>query len=93
MKKIIVACGSGVATSQTVASKIKKLLDERKVKAEVEAVDIKSIRTYIKQADVYVAITKLKETYPIPVVDGIAFLTGIGMERELQKLIDAVTKK
>ncbi len=30
MKKIIVACGSGVATSQTVASKITKLLKRKK---------------------------------------------------------------
>lgn len=31
MKRIIVACGSGVATSQTVASKVQRLLNERKV--------------------------------------------------------------
>lgn len=30
MKRLIVACGSGVATSQTVASKLTKLLDEKK---------------------------------------------------------------
>ncbi|WP_226812246.1 PTS sugar transporter subunit IIB [Buttiauxella massiliensis] len=29
MKKVIVACGSGVATSQTVASKVPRLLNER----------------------------------------------------------------
>ena len=41
MKKIIVACGSGVATSQTVASKLDKLLKGKGVPAHVEAVDIK----------------------------------------------------
>lgn len=29
MKKVIVACGSGVATSQTVASKVNRLLKEK----------------------------------------------------------------
>ena len=29
MKKVIVACGSGVATSQTVASKVNRLLKDR----------------------------------------------------------------
>ncbi|WP_416350091.1 PTS sugar transporter subunit IIB [Mammaliicoccus lentus] len=91
MAKVIVACGSGVATSQTVASKVDKLLKERKVSAEVEAVDIKSINTFIKSADVYVAITKPKEKYDIPVIDGIAFLTGMGQEEELQKIIDAIS--
>ena len=91
MAKVIVACGSGVATSQTVASKVDKLLKERNVSAEVEAVDIKSINTFIKSADVYVAITKPKEKYDIPVIDGIAFLTGMGQEEELQKIIDAIS--
>ena len=39
MKTIIVACGSGVATSQTVASKVQKLLKEKKINAKVEAVE------------------------------------------------------
>ena len=90
MAKIIVACGSGVATSQAVASKITKLLKQRKINAEVEAVDIKSLKTYIKTADVYVSIIRTKEVYSIPVVDGVAFLTGMGQEKELEKIINAV---
>ncbi|AKG73485.1 PTS sugar transporter subunit IIB [Salinicoccus halodurans] len=90
MKNVIVACGSGVATSQTVASKVKKVLDENKIKANVEAVDIKSLDSYIRSADVYVSITKTSKEYDIPTLDGIAFLTGMGIEEEKQKLIDAL---
>lgn len=43
MKKVIVACGSGVATSQTVASKVNRLLKEKNVDAKVDAVDLKSV--------------------------------------------------
>lgn len=89
MKKIIVACGSGVATSQTVASKVNRLLKERKVDAEVEAVDLKSVDRYMGSSAAYIAITKTDKEYPIPVINGIAFLTGMGQEQELQKLIDA----
>ncbi|AYW46633.1 PTS sugar transporter subunit IIB [Tetragenococcus koreensis] len=90
MKKIIVACGSGVATSQTVASKLAKLLKERKVPAEVEAVDIKSLKHHVKSADAYVSIVKSKEEFGIPVFNGVAFLTGMGQEEELQKIIDLI---
>jgi len=90
MKNVIVACGSGVATSQTVASKVKKVLDENKIRANVEAVDIKSLDSYIRSADVYVSITKTSKEYDIPTLDGIAFLTGMGIEEEKQKLIDAL---
>lgn len=90
MKKVIVACGSGVATSQTVASKVKRILDGKGVKASVEAVDLKSIDTYIKNADVYVSITKAEKEFSIPTLNGIAFLTGVGMDQEVQKLLEAL---
>lgn len=92
MAKIIVACGSGVATSQTVASKVERLLEEKGIKTTVEAVDIKSLSTFIKDADVYIAITKPKETFDIPVINGIAFLTGMGQDEELDKIITAIQK-
>ncbi|API93161.1 PTS galactitol transporter subunit IIB [Virgibacillus pantothenticus] len=90
MKKVIVACGSGVATSQTVASKVKSILEENGVRASVEAVDIKSLDQYIKTSDVYISITKNTKEYDIPTLNGIAFLTGMGMEEETQKLLDAL---
>ncbi|MBL1226727.1 PTS sugar transporter subunit IIB [Enterococcus sp. BWR-S5] len=88
MKRIIVACGSGVATSQTVASKVSRLLKERNVNAYVEAVDLKSVERHMDSSVAYITITKTKKEYPIPVINGIAFLTGMGQEAELQKLID-----
>lgn len=90
MKKIIVACGSGVATSQTVASKLSKLLKEREITADVEAVDIKSLKHHVKNADAYVSIVKSKEEFDIPVFNGVAFLTGMGQEEELQKIINLI---
>jgi len=91
MKNVIVACGSGVATSQTVASKVQKILDNNKIKAKVEAVDIKSIDSFIKTADAYIAITKSNKEYNIPTLDGIAFLTGMGVEKETEKLLEALS--
>lgn len=90
MAKIIVACGSGVATSQTVASKINKLLSEKKIKSTVEAVDIKSLDKFIKDADVYVSIVRTNKSFQIPVINGIAFLTGMGQDKEFEKLVNAI---
>ncbi|MFD1449043.1 PTS sugar transporter subunit IIB [Oceanobacillus profundus] len=90
MKKVIVACGSGVATSQTVASKVKKILEKNKVRADVSAVDIKSLDKYVKSSDVYISITKTTKEYNIPTLNGIAFLTGMGIEEETKKLLDVL---
>ena len=88
MKRIIVACANGVATSQAVASKVNRLLKERKV----DAVNIKSLDRDIKDCVAYITITKTVKEYPVPVINGIAFLTGVRQEDELKKLIDAVNK-
>lgn len=90
MKKVIVACGSGVATSQTVASKVNRLLKENNVDAVVEAVDLKSVERYMDSSVAYITITKTTKEYPIPVINGIAFLTGVGMDKELKKLIEVI---
>lgn len=89
MKRVIVACANGVATSQAIASKINRLLKERKVDAKVDAVNIKSLDTEIKNCVAYITITKLSKQYPVPLINGIAFLTGVNMEAELEKLLEA----
>jgi len=92
MKTIIVACGGGIATSATVASKINSELENRGLagKAKVEAVDIKSLDMFMRNADIYVSITPTRgaqEEYPIPVISGIPFLTGVGKDETMEKII------
>lgn len=90
--RIIVACGSGVATSQTVASKVQHLLTLKGVDAQCEAVDIKSLKRCIKNADIYISIVKEDTDWHIPVFNGICFLTGIGQEAEFKKLLAAIDR-
>ena len=87
MKKLIVACGSGVATSQTVASKVERLLKEANVQCVIEAVDMKSLEHHLKTADGYISIVKAQKDYGVPVFNGVAFLTGMGQKQELEKII------
>jgi PTS system galactitol-specific IIB component len=91
--KIIVACATGVATSQAVASKVSRLLKGRGVDADVEAVDIKSLKHYIKSADAYISVVKTDQDYGIPVLNGVAFLTGMGQDAELDELVEIIKAK
>lgn len=88
--RIIVACGSGVATSQTVASKVNRMLKEKKIDALVEAVDLKSVDRYMEGSAAYITIVKSAKEYPVPVINGIAFLTGAGKDKEFAKLLKAI---
>ena len=88
--RVIVACGSGVATSQTVASKVNRMLKDKGIDALVEAVDLKSVDRYMDGSAAYITIVKNTEEYPIPVINGIAFLTGVGKDQEFTKLEKAI---
>lgn len=66
MKQIVVACGSGVATSQTVASKVNRLLKENNIPAEVLAVDIKSVDRYIAGSCAYICNHKSNKRISYP---------------------------
>ncbi|MBY4798238.1 PTS sugar transporter subunit IIB [Collinsella sp. AGMB00827] len=92
MKTIIVACGGGIATSATVATKINDRLEDRGLasQAKVEAIDIKSLDTYINNADLYVSITPTPgsaEEYSIPVVSGMPFLIGVGVDEAIDEIV------
>lgn len=88
--KVIVACGSGVATSQTVAGKVSHLLKEAHIDADVQAVDLKSVDRHLEGAAAYITIVRENKQRDLPVINGIAFLTGMGQDQELSKLIDAI---
>ena len=88
--RIVVACGSGVATSEMVAAKIRKLLEAEGVEAEVVAVEIAEVERALEGADVYVPVVNTESASDVPVVSGVAFLTGINQEKELARLLELV---
>ena len=93
VKRIIVACNNGVATSQTIVSNLENMLEEKGVNmsnVELLAVDIKSIDSYLYNADAYVCTIRPDKEYDVPMVDGIKFLVGIGADEELEKLINII---
>lgn len=89
MKRIIVACANGVATSQAIASRVNKMLKDSQIAAKVDAVNIKSLDREIRDCVAYITITKQTKEYPVPVINGIAFLTGMNREAEFEKLVAA----
>lgn len=95
-KKLIVACGSGVATSTTIAEKIKNRFEEDGIQYAVEAVDYKSIHNELPAASIYVYIAKpdsevleSAERLGVKVFPGIPFLTGMGVDGVYEDIVSA----
>lgn len=90
MKKIIVACGNGVATSQTIACKVNRMLKRRHLDAVVEAVNLRSLERELHGAIAYIEIMKTDKDYKVPTIDGMAFLSGEHKESEFEKLVNII---
>lgn len=88
-KRVIVACNNGVATSEAVVYKLKGLLESKGVtNMELLAVDIKSVESYLHDADAYVCLIRPDKDYGLPIIDGIKILTGVGADTEVEKLVE-----
>lgn len=85
---ILVPCGSGVATSTTVAEKLKSLCEQRKIRVQVEACDFKSLERLAAGAKLIVSIAPYEKiNYGIPVISGIPFLTGMGIDEAMDQVV------
>lgn len=98
-RKLIVACGSGVATSTTVAEKIKSKFEADNIDYPVEAVDYKSIMQELPSATIYVYIAKPDEEVleeasrlGVSVYAGVPFLTGMGVDEIYENIVNETNK-
>lgn len=76
MKKILVICGAGIATSTLVKSKIQKFLQEHHLPAEIKTSTIASANAHINWADFVITTTKFVPERDIPVLRVLSILTG-----------------
>lgn len=90
MKKIVLACGAGVATSTLVAQKVSKLLNDNGFEGQYEIVQCAISEAKetcdVDGADLLVATTVKPEGLECPYVSGVPFMTGVGLV-EAQKAV------
>jgi galactitol PTS system EIIB component len=90
MKKytVLVACGAGIATSTVVCERVENLLKDNGVNAEVVQCKIAEVASRQEGADLIVSTTILPTTYNIPALTATSYITGIGMEKLDQQILD-----
>ena len=95
MKKILLACGTGICTSTAAAKKLEKGLDERgwAGKYKITQCKVMEVPGMSPNYDVCVATTGVPGEPKCPVIMGApALLTGIGVEPIIAKVIEALEK-
>ncbi|WAA09365.1 PTS sugar transporter subunit IIB [Fervidibacillus albus] len=90
MKKIIVACGSGIATSTVALQKLKEGLEERGKLDQVSFTQcsIPELASAAEGHDVIVTTAQGGEELSIPVINGMPLITGINAEQVVDEVIE-----
>lgn len=89
-KRIIVACGGAIATSTVAANRIRELLKANGINGEVKQTRITELDAEKDGADLIVTTAKVKKEYGVPTIHGVAFISGIGIDKLEQQILDAL---
>lgn len=87
-KRILVACGTAIATSTVVAEKIEQMLRHRGF-TDFTVDRCKAIEAPLRAADydLIVTTTPIRNTGDTPVIRTVSFLSGVGMDRDISEIV------
>lgn len=91
MKKVLVACASGIATSTLIVNKLSKLFRDQGVKVEIVQCSYGEVNSYVKNVDLIVTTQKFPVDFKKPTLIGFAYLTGMGeaeLNGEIMRIIN-----
>jgi len=80
-QRILVICGTGVATSTVVVTKIRAFCESKGLDATISQGKVADTLRGNLDADFIVATTQVPDTVGIPVIAGLPFLTGMGLDK------------
>lgn len=90
MKKVLIICGTGVATSTVVAAKVREHLAAEGIDADVVQGKVMDLVGGRADADLVVSTTEVPADVTAPVIRALPLLTGIGQEEVLARIADAL---
>ena len=89
-RRVLVACGTAIATSTHVASRLQREFAEAGLDVDITQCRVSEIGAYVDHVDLVVSTAPFAGALTVPVISGIPFLTGIGDEEALEQILDVL---
>jgi len=86
MKKVLVACGTAIATSTVVAKKLEEKLRALGIEVKIDQCKASEVSSKVASYDLVVSTTEVDDTKGKPLVRTLSFLTGIGIDADVAKI-------
>lgn len=92
-KRVLVACGTGIATSTHVADRLRREFDARGIDVLITQCRVAEVASYAGDVDVVVTTAPMAPVDSLPIVSGIPFLTGIGDGEAVDAVLHALNRR
>lgn len=88
MKRVLVMCGAGLATSTMIYNRIKSFCEENELQVELVQTRANEVISGLNanEFDFVISTTIAPAYITVPVIDGISFITGIGEDEVLEEI-------
>lgn len=93
-KRVLIACGTAIATATVVAAKVTEIAKEAGIAVSIAQCKSAEVRGRIATFNphIIVATTPVPKDLGIPVFNGVPFLSGVGMGELKAQIIEALKK-
>ena len=84
--KLMVCCGSGIATSTHVAAMVREYMEKRCSPVTIETCSVQDLANRLTGCDMILSTTQVAFGTEIPVFSGVPLLIGVGEEEVLEAM-------
>ena len=89
-KRILVSCGTAIGTSTVVEKAIEEALKMRGISVDIRQCKASEVPSLAEGMDLIVTTTPVPNNLGVPVIQTLAFLTGIGKEAVIEDIVKAL---
>ena len=90
--KILVACGSGVATSTLAARTVEEICEENNIVISISTCSMRELINCSETADIILTTGKYDKSLEKPILSVTSFITGVGVEKTKKVLLELLQK-
>ncbi len=85
---ILAVCGSGVVSSSMIAQKVEEVIKGLGAEPRITCILPTSVKTYVDRGDIdfVVSTSPIPGTISVPVIKGVALLTGMGEDECIEEI-------
>lgn len=89
---VVTVCGSGAVSSTMMAEMVTEFLEDQGFDVNATETMPGSLDSVMIQSgwDLIVTATPIEDKYGVPIVDGVALLTGRGVDEVFEKILDVL---